>query len=562
MPTIWQIGDKIQSRWEIYKILRGGMGIVYIVYDHEFREAFAVKTFQDEVFSHNHQIADRFTQEALAWIELDIHQNITQARFIEKIEGKPYLFLEYVSGGDLGSWIGTPRLTENLPQVLHFAIQFCDGMMHALPKGIKAHRDIKPQNCLITEDRILKVTDFGLAKVFDDVDSGHEPLLNVHRVRGDLSHTGTAAGTCTHMAPEQFDDAKHVDVRADIYSFGVMLFQMVMGWLPFIGRTWHEFEHLHKIQPAPRLENIPTNLHIIIETCLAKNPDQRFANFDIIRERLAELYQTLTGESIPTPVEKPELDAIHWSNKGASLVNLGRNEEALINHEHALAINPNSEQAWTNKGAVLAALGQFEEAMACYNQALALNPNFAEGWNNKGAALGTLGSHEEAIVCYDRALALISKEPEVWTNKGAALGVLGRYQEAIACHDHALSLNPRFEKAWTNKGVVLGALGLVKKEIACYERALLLNPNYDQAWYNKGIALKELGKYKEAVNCYNQAIALNQKFVQAWFNKGTLLVNEFQNYREALLCFEKANQLGVPYAGQKIELCKRMMEKE
>src|SRR6266581_580367 len=167
MAAAWQIGYKIKNRWEINKILRGGMGIVYIVQDHELGQTMAAKTFQKEVFARNPQIAHRFEQEARAWINLDLHQNVTCALFAEIIEGQPFLFLEYVSGGDMSSWIGTPRLTEDLPQVLRFAIQFCDGMNHVLSKGIKAHRDIKPQNCLITEDRTLKVTDFGLAKVFD-----------------------------------------------------------------------------------------------------------------------------------------------------------------------------------------------------------------------------------------------------------------------------------------------------------------------------------------------------------------------------------------------------------
>ena len=241
----WQIGDKIQNRWEIYKILRGGIGIVYIVYDHEWREPFAAKTFQDEVFAKNPQTADRFTQEALAWVNLDAHQNVTQARFVQTTEGKPFLFLEYVSGGNLSRWIGTPRLSEDLPQVIRFAIQICDGMAHALSKGIKAHGDIKPQNCLITEDGTLKVTDFGLAKVFDDAsvadlasgetvgeektpgglsgslsgrqlgsEASAQLTPNVPGLSIGLSRSGAAAGTCTHMAPEQFDDAKHVDVRA------------------------------------------------------------------------------------------------------------------------------------------------------------------------------------------------------------------------------------------------------------------------------------------------------------------------------------------------------------
>ncbi len=79
------------------------------------------RTFRDEIFARSPLIASRFDREALAWIKLDIHPNITEARMLEKIDGKPFLFLEYVSGGDLGAWIGTPRLTEDFSQLLDSA---------------------------------------------------------------------------------------------------------------------------------------------------------------------------------------------------------------------------------------------------------------------------------------------------------------------------------------------------------------------------------------------------------------------------------------------------------
>src|SRR5206468_2044806 len=130
-----------------------------------WKAPFAVKGFQQEVFEKNPQIAERFVQEARTWIKLERHENICQAFFVKRIENEPFLFLELITGGDLQSWIGTPKLT--VLEVLRLALQFCDGMVHAVDKGLVAHRDIKPQNCLITADGTLKITDFGLAKVFE-----------------------------------------------------------------------------------------------------------------------------------------------------------------------------------------------------------------------------------------------------------------------------------------------------------------------------------------------------------------------------------------------------------
>src|SRR5262245_21173291 len=101
MTVAWGIGERIQNRWEVHRILKGGMGIVYVVYDKEEHVTLAAKTFQEEIFQRDPAIAQRFTQEALAWIRLDQHPNIAQALFVESIQGKPFLFLEYVNGGDL-----------------------------------------------------------------------------------------------------------------------------------------------------------------------------------------------------------------------------------------------------------------------------------------------------------------------------------------------------------------------------------------------------------------------------------------------------------------------------
>jgi tetratricopeptide (TPR) repeat protein len=536
----WNVGDRIENRYEIHKILRGGMGIVYLVYDHEWREVYAAKTFQDEVFARIPGTADRFMIEARSWVSLDAHQNVVQALLVEKIRGKPFLFLEYVSGGDLGSWIGTPRLTQDLPQVLRFAIQFCDGMSHALSKGVRAHRDIKPQNCLVTQDNILKVTDFGLAKIFDGT-SVDEPRatsspagLSVH-----LSLSGEAAGTCTHMAPEQFDDAKHVDLRADVYSFGVMLFQMVKGKLPFVGQTWDEFARLHRTSPAPPLASGQASLDAIVRKCLSKASAERYASFEALREELAAMYQNITGQIAPLPVLGRELRAAELINKGNALWSLGRFEEALASHDLAIALIPESVEAWSNKGIVLGDLGRPEEALACLDRAIAINPRHTHAWFCKGNELAKLGCPQEALSCYDRALDIDARHVNAWHNKGVALGKLGRPDEAIVCHDQALAINPHCEGAWSGKGTELANLGHHKEALACYDRALAINPRDVEAWFNKGTVLGRLKRHQEALGCFDRGLAANPNCAEAWVNNGASLVS-LGRYEDALACYDRA----------------------
>jgi len=560
MSTIWQVGEQIQGRWEIFKILEGGAGIVYVVYDHAFREPFAAKTFRDEVFAVSPLIAERFVREALAWTRLDVHPNLTKARMLEVIDGKPFLFLEYVSGGDLGSWIGTPRLTEDLPQLLRFAIQFCDGMIHMLSKGIRAHRDIKPRNCLITHDRVLKVTDFGLAKVLDD--GKFTDLPNPKNQQQALNLTVTAVGTCTHMAPEQFENGAQVDLRVDVYSFGVMLYQMVTGDLPFIGESWQDLEHMHKSQPAPYLTTTDERLAALIRTCLQKDPARRFSTFTQLRDKLGEIYESVAGVPCPAPVQGAALSAVEWNNKGSSLDNLGRRAESIACYDSAIRIDPTLESAWFNKGVALFANGSVVDALACYEEALTLNPKSEQAWSNKGVALKGQGKIQDAVKCYNRALSINPRYPNAWVNKGVALRALGNNNEALACYEHAVRLDPNNEHAWANMGNAFYSLGRPADAIPCYERALTLNPRMDIAWLNKGMALGALQKHGESFECYGKALEINPCLEQAWFLRGMTLVNGMQRYREAVPFFEEAERLGSTEAKHALSLCQDALARQ
>jgi tetratricopeptide (TPR) repeat protein len=134
---------------------------------------------------------------------------------------------------------------------------------------------------------------------------------------------------------------------------------------------------------------------------------------------------------------------VPWYGQGATLILLGRYEEALRSIDRALDINPRSEVAWVNKGNALSRLGRLIDALQCFNAAIKLDPRFEVAWNNKGNALARLGKFEEALPCYERALEIDPGYRGAWVNKGFVLTKMGRFDEAASCADQALRLDRR-----------------------------------------------------------------------------------------------------------------------
>ncbi len=437
--TNWKIGDKIEGRYEIYNIKKGGMGVVFLCYDHEERIPVAIKTLQDQ-FSTNKDDIDRFTWEAETWVRLEKHKNIVRAFYVKNISQRPYIFLEFVAGhklygSDLSGWIWMNGL--DLELTLSFAIQFCLGMEHAEKKFKEmgrpfVHRDIKPSNIMITQDKTVKVTDLGLVKAFaglkGDVVIGKNKDEVTGAERYGLSKVGSVCGTPPYMSPEQWLNSESVDTRSDIYSFGCVLYEMLTGQPPFICTTSDDFMSQHlKTKPGPprKLASaVPKRLSLLTMKCLEKDPAKRHQDFRILREELSEIYLRQTGKRTKTDESPQELEESDYINKGYSLDNLGRPREAIVSYDMALQINPMSAVAWNDKGVALGNLGGQERAIDCYDKALEANPRYAEAWYNKGNSLNDIGRHEEATGCYDSALKLNPRLIDAWNNKGVALSNL------------------------------------------------------------------------------------------------------------------------------------------
>jgi serine/threonine protein kinase len=134
----WQIGDWIAKRWEVQKVLEGGCGLVYVVFDHQFRRPLGAKTYKNLTTIATDEAA--FVREATTWIRLDHHPSVTQAFFLLHFANKPYLFLEYVVGGNLRKWINSVRTDTRLREGLRLAIEICDGLSHIYERGVAAQR--------------------------------------------------------------------------------------------------------------------------------------------------------------------------------------------------------------------------------------------------------------------------------------------------------------------------------------------------------------------------------------------------------------------------------------
>ena len=603
MKTDWQIGDRIKGRWEVHDIRSGGMGRVYLVYDHEFTESFAVKTFKEELFNKKPLIVERFRREANAWISLELHQNVTQARFLEVIDDRPFLFLEFVGGGDLGKLIGTPQLIDNPSKLLSLAIQFCDGMMHALSRGLEVHRDIKPANCLITEDGTLKITDFGLAKIFDDANDAQTRKTGLGRFFDQFKRrkqhddstyessvllTVGAVGTTEYMAPEQFSNASHVDTRADIYSFGVMLFEMATGKRPFIATNRADYRRQHQTQSPPLQIVNDESLRAIIEKCLYKEPSKRYQSFSDLRSSLAEAYNKHTGMSAPVAATGSALTSIDWVNRGYSLDTLGKTDEAIRCYERAIELNPANPVAWNNKGYTLVRLKQFDSILEYFERATILDPKFERAWVNRGLALRRLNRIDEAISCYDTVIQLNQTNADAWNNKGAAFKFLNRTEEALGCFNRAIECDPRRLEFRINKFKTLTTLGRWSEALVWLEGQEGLEPEFvnllessarsfvpDQdlaeferrfaklrrtkvssqteddettiTWNQRGIDASVGRQFAEAIKYYDRALEINPNMIDALNNKGIAL-RESGSFQEALACHERVIELDPQYA--------------
>ena len=287
------IANKITKigKYEVIDIIgRGGMGVVYQAKDPYLDRLVAIKMMNVDIHESS-DFLERFYREAKSTASLQ-HPNIVTVYDLGEYESRPFLVMQYLEGHSLESLLRAHHPLTLLEKI-NIIIEVCQGLGYAHQHGI-IHRDIKPGNIMVLNDGSVKIVDFGIARLGDKT----------------LTRTGQIVGSLYYMPPEQFLD-KPLDKRADVYSAGVVLYQLLTYSLPFEGEnTGSTLAKIISEPPPPFSQfavSYPPELEVITLKALAKDRDQRFATAEALAVALAEVQDHFKQESIKEYLSKAEL---------------------------------------------------------------------------------------------------------------------------------------------------------------------------------------------------------------------------------------------------------------
>ncbi len=425
----YKIGDKIGNEYLVEAIFGGkgksGMGIVYKVMHEKEPLPLALKTFQGDYAA---KATEALRQEVNVWASLEYHPNIVKVRFAGELDFRLFVGSEFIVGprtdfASLRDAISFQHIS--IEVAVSWAKQFCDAMEFAMKSGLQSHRDIKPENLLIDQNGVLKVTDFGMASMV-----------------GEEGHRG---GTLPYMAPEQFSQDQPIDHRADIYAFGVILYELVSrGRYPYIippgaRDLFRTYSELHR-NAEVKIQQTPLNN--IIKKCMQKNPTKRYQTFDAFRSDILKVIKNYNLELMPVP--RTSSDEAYRGRYARAMVyrENGKFKESKSLLRELQKEDPSDPGIYNELGLIYYQGENWNQAIKHLEKAVSIYGNYSVAWNNLGLAYKKVDEYKRAWNAFTRAT---EADP---LNSGAYLNLIGAYfeegnhSEAVEAAVRALELFP------------------------------------------------------------------------------------------------------------------------
>jgi serine/threonine protein kinase len=552
-PSLEEIAPHFPQLEVLACLGRGGMGVVYKARQRSLDRLVALKILAPER-ENDPQFGARFAREAQALARLS-HPHIVTVYDFGKADGLFYLLMEYVDGVSLRQLLRTRRLEPK--EALAIVPPICDALQYAHDHAV-VHRDIKPENLLLDKAGQLKIADFGIAKMLGGDSTPHEE-------RG--------GGTPHYMAPEQHATPQAADHRADIYSLGVVLYEMLTGELP-----------AGPFALPSRKVRIDVRLDEIVLCALNHEPELRFQK----AEQMKTAVETLTGAGQEIGPDTPP--SVSGANRLGSpnfrgpramtartpiaitlmILFLAASLGVIYTIRGRLSGNPpnvrNSKFDEAGRGLDAFERADYDRAIASFDELIRLDPNDSEAHRWRGDALLNKREFYRALSEYGEAIRLDPSNGMAYWGRGAVWTEKGKFDRAIASFDEAIRLNPKiadkpFYKRYRAAAESLppnplnpkfaeeARRGLDAFERADYDRAIAsfdelirLDPNDSEAHRWRGDASLNKREFHRALFEYSEAIRLDPSNGMAYSSRGAVWT-EKGKFDRAIASFDEAIRL-------------------
>jgi serine/threonine protein kinase/Tfp pilus assembly protein PilF len=541
------------------KVGAGGMGEVYKARDTRLGRMVAIKILPPG------RVADkdrqrRFEQEAIAASALN-HPNIVTVYDVGAQDGLAFLAMELVSGKSLDQSI--PASGMRIGEILRVASQIADALSMAHANGI-VHRDLKPANVMITAEGLVKVLDFGLAKVTQSAEGEDAETRTI----AGLTDAGTVLGTAAYMSPEQ-TEGKPVDGRSDIFAFGSLLYEMATGQRAFQGGTPISTMSSVLRDDPPSCDQVradlPPQLARVIARCLRKDPARRFQHMADLKVELDDLKQesdsgklNSTNAAVSQPSRSPVWIAVAAFAAAAGFLGYRfLQARATISPEPPTRVTVASAPAPTeapaapgkaidkppapaaqpppqapsqapevqetpkakaayDQGMLLIDQQKPAEAVPHFDDSIRANPNFLAAYLGRAEARRQTGQYETSIEDCNRALQLAPQDARAYFCRGLGEAFLEQYDLTVRDDTEAIRINPDFVLAYQGRGNAYNNLQQYDRAAADFTEAIRIRPNNGQFYLRRAGIYEKLQQYPKAIQDYDEAIRLQPGNARAY----------------------------------------------